>query len=95
MLAYFLKPGGTLLVVDLLKIDDPHASGHVHHVISDSAHYVVHKGGFREVDIRNTFEFAGLSSFVFDPKVLTAQHHGHDAHLFIAKGTKPLGVLPD
>lgn len=96
MLAYFLKPGGALLVVDLLKTDDAHAEGHVHHhEIPDNAHYVAHKGGFREVDMKNVFESAGLSSFDFDPKALAGQHHGHDAHLFIAKGVKPLGCVPE
>jgi len=87
MLAYFLKPGGALLVVDLLKTEDGH--GHVHQVIPDDVHCVAHKGGLGESDMRKAFDSAGLTSFHFNPKALRVQHHGHDAHLFTTRGIKP------
>lgn len=90
ILTYFLKPGGALLVIDLLKTDDGH--GHVHQVepLVGDTHYVAHKGGLWEDDMRNAFESARLSSFEFDTKALRVQQHGHDAYLFTAKGIKPL-----
>jgi hypothetical protein len=86
MLAYFLKPGGALLVVDLLKTEGEHG-----HIIPDDAHYVAHKGGLSESDMRKAFEYAGLTSVDFNPNALHSQHHGHDAHLFTAKGIKEQG----
>ncbi|KAF8162776.1 S-adenosyl-L-methionine-dependent methyltransferase [Crassisporium funariophilum] len=86
-LAFFLKPGGVLLVVDLLKSEDlPDAESifpeHVHHIVA-------HKAGFSEEDIRTVFEDAGLSSFFFEPSAISAKKHGNPVKLFIAKGTKP------
>jgi hypothetical protein len=86
VLAHFLKPGGALLVVDLLKTDGGH--GHIHQVIPDDTYYVAHKGGLDEFDMRKAFESAGLS-FEFNPKALRVQHNGYDVHLFTAKGIKP------
>lgn len=133
-LVYFLKPGGSLLVVDLLKNENEesestevhsqdehghhnhHEDHHHHHhehdhhqqhhgdnegakdsdqidpnvvLIARKSHTVAHPGGFKEPHIRKTFEDAGLTSFVFDAAI-RARHHGKDAILFIAKGTKPL-----
>lgn len=134
-LVYFLKPGGSLLVVDLLKNENEesestevhsqdehghhnHREDHHHHhhhehdhhqqhhgdnegakdsdqidpnvvLIARKSHTVAHPGGFKEPHIRKTFEDAGLTSFVFDAAI-RARHHGKDAILFIAKGTKPL-----
>jgi ubiquinone/menaquinone biosynthesis C-methylase UbiE len=92
-LAHFLKPGGALLVVDLLNTDDGHR--HVHQMIPGDTNYVAHKGGLGEVEIRNAFEYAGFSSFEFNSKALRVQHRGRDAHLFTAKGLKRLGMLPE
>lgn len=91
MLTHFLKSGGALLVVDLLKTDD--GQGHFHHVAPDDVDYVAHKGGLGEVDMRRAFESAGLSSFDFNAKALRVRHHGHDTHLFTAKGIKPGGEV--
>jgi len=88
MLAYFLKPGGVLLVVDISKREDAH--GHVQHVIPHHAHHVPHKGGLSESDMHKAFENAGLQSFEFDSDAIRAIHNGHNVRLFIAKGLKPL-----
>lgn len=84
ILAFFLKPAGALLVVDLAKLEKSD-----HGIFSDHVHHIVpHKGGFEEADIRTAFEGAGLSSFSFN-KAISAKKNGHDVKLFIAKGVKP------
>ncbi|KAG6828358.1 hypothetical protein H0H92_008246 [Tricholoma furcatifolium] len=83
-LAYFLKPGGALLVVDLAKRPGENPFDHVHapkHVVD---HIVPHRGGLDESDMRAAFENAGLQSFTYDDGLVGR----HDARLFIAKGVK-------
>ena len=99
-LVYFLKPGGTLLVVDLIKSDrenddGSHGHGHGHHHghsghgdPKDTRHYVAHRNGFDEDDLRRAFQGAGLDSFSFQPAI-GAKQRGQDCHLFLAKGLKP------
>lgn len=89
MLAYFLKPGGTLLVVDMIKggYRNPQFAKPV------DASMVPHMAGFAESDMRTAFESAGLA-FSFDAEGLKEgghdgdDNHKHDADLFIAKGVK-------
>lgn len=80
-----MKPGGVLLVVDILKTScaDPESifPGHVHHIVA-------HKAGFTEDDIRETFMGAGLISFHIEPAIPVKKHDKH-FQLFIAKGTRP------
>ncbi|OBZ75916.1 hypothetical protein A0H81_04916, partial [Grifola frondosa] len=85
VLAGYLKPGGVLLVSDVLS--DAEGSvifpAHTHHVIA-------HKHGLSEADMRRTFEGAGLTDFelaeLFECKIF-----GKDITVFLAKGVKPLG----
>lgn len=80
VLAYFLKPGGTLLVVDLEKTDVD---------IHDSHNDIVpHRGGIEKVDIENAFRSAYLESFSYS-RAFSAKLKGHPVALFIAKGVKP------
>jgi hypothetical protein len=88
VLSYFLKPGGALVVVDIIK--DGHRNPF--HTLPADAHYVAHKHGFGDSDLRKAFETAGLS-FSFDAETLKEGKGGHDGHerdvdLFIAKGIK-------
>ena len=84
ILTFFLKPGGSLLVADLLKAETSH------NAFPDNVnHIVAHRGGFEEGDIRKAFEGAGLVSFGFEP-VTTAKYGSQSVQLFLAKGIKPL-----
>jgi len=74
-LAFFLKPGGCLLVVDFMKTEQP---------IQED---VPHRWGFTEEDIRKAFNDAGLERFSFD-QFTKAKFHGQSVDLFLAKGTK-------
>jgi SAM-dependent methyltransferase len=83
-LAFFLKPNGVLLVIDLLKSDDAETED----IFPDHPHHVVaHKGGFKEDDLRTAFQEAGLTAFMFND-AMSVKRGGHDLKLFIAKGTK-------
>ncbi|EDR10828.1 uncharacterized protein LACBIDRAFT_315686 [Laccaria bicolor S238N-H82] len=85
-LAFFLKPNGVLLVIDLLKSDDAETED----LFPDHGHHIVaHKGGFKEDDLRTAFREAGLTAFMFND-AMTVKRRGHDLKLFIAKGTKPI-----
>ncbi|TFK34901.1 hexaprenyldihydroxybenzoate methyltransferase [Crucibulum laeve] len=83
-LAYFLKPGGTLLVIDLLKAEhldlDALFPDHLHHLVA-------HKGGFREEELRKAFDDGGLKGFEFSDAV-NVKKKGEDLKLFIAKGLR-------
>ncbi|KAF5386915.1 hypothetical protein D9615_002001 [Tricholomella constricta] len=99
ILAYFLKPGGALLVVDLKKQDGEHAHSHGHghghghsqdhghqSMFPQQVHHIVpHRGGLGEEDMRKAFEGAGLSSFSFEDGIVGK----NDVKLFLAKGIKP------
>lgn len=85
ILAHFLKPGGCLLVADIMKGDE------WQEVIPQEFHHVVaHTGGLSESEMREAFEGAGLESFSFE-RATTAMKHGKHVDFFIAKGTKPDG----
>ena len=90
-LAFFLKPGGVLLVVDVLKgCTDDDASLSAESIFPDHVHHIVaHKAGFTEDDIRATFTSAGLVSFYMEAAI-PVKKHDKDFQLFLAKGTKPV-----
>ncbi|KAK2460653.1 hypothetical protein APHAL10511_007123 [Amanita phalloides] len=80
VLAYFLKPGGSLVVTDLEKTDvDVHQS---------DIHIVPHPGGISKADIQQAFQHAGLDSFTYEP-AFNAKMKGSSVTLFIAQGVKP------
>ncbi|EGN96300.1 hypothetical protein SERLA73DRAFT_141641 [Serpula lacrymans var. lacrymans S7.3] len=81
-LAYFLKPGGSLLVADLMKGVE---GGEI--VTPEVHHMVPHRGGFGEADIREVFDGAGLVNFTYG-KAAEGTHLGRKIELFIAKGDK-------
>ncbi|KAJ7494420.1 S-adenosyl-L-methionine-dependent methyltransferase [Mycena galericulata] len=80
LLAFFLKPGGALLVVDFPTMD-------VSAIPADFAHTVAHKGGVSKAVIREAYDGAGLVDFrrvVFmGPKTPM-----HPEEIFLASGVR-------
>ncbi|KAF9228820.1 S-adenosyl-L-methionine-dependent methyltransferase [Gyrodon lividus] len=82
-LVSYLKPGGSLLVADLIKDESS-----LHEMFPHDVHHIVaHKGGLSEEDIRSTFEKARLKNVTFE-KVAQAKHAGHPVSFFLARGNK-------
>ena len=85
-LAAVLKPGGSLLVVDIKAEDDGRQ------LFSESYHGLVpHKHGISEAQLRATFEGAGLGDFelkVAGTEQLPQEYGGHEATWFVARGVK-------
>ncbi|KAK0447059.1 S-adenosyl-L-methionine-dependent methyltransferase [Armillaria borealis] len=89
-LAYFLKPGGALLVTDRVSLD---AVPKIEDIQKKYETIVPHKSGFSEEDMRKVFEGAGLESFslnVIPGVTLDGMFGLTDQKLFLAKGLKPL-----
>jgi len=80
ILAYFLKPGGVLLVVDLEKTEVG-----IH--IDSHREIVPHRGGIAKADIECAFKSADLESFTYE-RAFGAKLKGAPVNLFIAKGFK-------
>lgn len=94
MLFSFLKPGGSLLVADILN--ESHTNTHPEHPQHDAKepellekykHIVVHKSGFTETEMRENLEGAGLRGFEFHIAA-SASLHGKDVKFFLARGVK-------
>jgi len=94
-LAHFLKPGGALLVVDLVSREE----GNNTPLISEQfRNFVPHIHGFCEENVRAMFDNAGLRGFMWNTAFRgQIPRHGRfaDAHeaqrgvnFFIAKGSK-------
>ena len=92
-LAFFLKPGGVLLVVDILKptegsVDADASLSAEESIFPDHVdHIVAHKAGFTADDIRDTFTSAGLVSFHIEAAI-PVRKYDKDFQIFLAKGTK-------
>ena len=85
ILAYFLKPGGSLLVTDILET----AEGFLPDDAADEVKLAVaHGHGFAEADMRAMFEGAGLVQFEIAP-AFSAKVAGKESRLFLARGVKP------
>ncbi|KZO95133.1 S-adenosyl-L-methionine-dependent methyltransferase [Calocera viscosa TUFC12733] len=88
-LAGLLRPGGALLVVDLLRSEQAlfmhTGKAPPEHV----RHTVAHKGGLEEGEVRECFDFAGLGEWAFDV-AYERKVEGRVLKLFIAKGVKAL-----
>ncbi|KIP07471.1 hypothetical protein PHLGIDRAFT_19154 [Phlebiopsis gigantea 11061_1 CR5-6] len=80
VLASFLKPGGSLLVVDFIKEE---ASADF--TPTEFAHIVPHRGGFAESEMREAFEGAGLGEFSF-ALATKGKRHGGEVNFFLARG---------
>jgi len=83
-LAHFIKPGGSLIVMDMMKPENVSDAipppDHAHHVVP-------HTFAFSEADIRLAFENAELEGFTFR-NTGSMVMHGRENLLFIATGTK-------
>lgn len=94
MLTFFLKPGGTLIIMDIIKAEDgSHPLGHGPgdgHASAHSKHAVAHKGGFEEHEIRQAFDAASLEQFRFRPATRVT-HNEKVIKIFLAKGVKSDG----
>ncbi|KAG1865331.1 S-adenosyl-L-methionine-dependent methyltransferase [Suillus subluteus] len=86
-LVSYLKPGGSLLVADLMKPSAESAQASAALFPTGAHNIVAHKGGFEEADIKAVFEGAGLINFSF-VTACKAKQHGHPAELFLASGIK-------
>ncbi|KAI8974258.1 S-adenosyl-L-methionine-dependent methyltransferase [Trametes punicea] len=85
VLAYFLKPGGSLLVTDVKAAPDGKVLfPETHH------HLVPHKHGLTEEIMRGVFEGAGLTEFEMKD-VYTGRWNdqGPELVMFLARGVKP------
>lgn len=86
MLYFFLKPGGSLLIADILLNEEEEF---LPDFASDDLKRTVVRGhGFSEAEIRSMFEGAGLMQFEF-ALTFTAKTQGKDKQLFLARGVKP------
>jgi len=84
-LAKHIKPGGTLAVADIARVE---ADEGERPILADHGHIVAHTRGFPEAEMRALFEGAGLENIVFDP-FMSAKRLGRDIQFFLATGTKP------
>lgn len=92
ILAFFLKPGGSLLVADFQTND---TEGHVGATaIADSKwkHIVAHTGGFSNEVMKNTIEGAGLIEFTIEHSIKAKGMGAQEVNIFLAKGVKPEGI---
>lgn len=81
ILTHFLKPGGTLIIADLVKREG------IFDKRQDVHHIVAHKGGFAEEDMKKLFEGAGLKHSTFKP-TFNVKHNGDELEIFLATGVK-------
>lgn len=84
-LAFFLKPGGALLVADIMKPED---AGDAPLFDDKYTHVVPHAHGMSREALQAAVDGAGLADFAFT-RISNVNMHGMDAVLFIAKGVKP------
>ena len=105
VLAFFLKPGGSLLVADIMKRTKPAPGGsgsgsgsgagageEPDEVIPKKYHHIVaHTAGLGEADMRGAFEGAGLKAFAFRTAARARTWgSGKEVDFFVASGVKPL-----
>ncbi|KAI0781452.1 S-adenosyl-L-methionine-dependent methyltransferase [Trametes elegans] len=84
LLASFLKPGGTLLVVDLAATPDGQEL-----VPATHHHLVPHTHGLTEDQMRAAFEGAGLTGFEMREAHTTMTKVFGNTKWFLARGVKP------
>ncbi|KAJ3511264.1 hypothetical protein NLJ89_g4202 [Agrocybe chaxingu] len=96
MLAFFLKPGGALLIVDIL--DKPENATEVPKIPEKYRHVIAHTSGFKEEQFRAVMQGAGLTTTVFIPEAMDfsfifnegEENEGSVAgKLFFTKAVKP------
>ncbi|TFK45624.1 S-adenosyl-L-methionine-dependent methyltransferase [Heliocybe sulcata] len=82
ILVNFLKPGGRLMVADLLKNE----SGSM--LIPEKHQHVFERHGYAPEDLRTVFEKQGLTNFEWE-QVAEFKMHGMDGKTLLAVATKP------
>lgn len=87
MLASFLKPGGSLLIADILN-ESTDTNAREPELLEKYKHIVAHTNGFTESRICDNMTQAGLVHLSFKI-VTTASFHGRDVKFFLARGIKP------
>jgi ubiquinone/menaquinone biosynthesis C-methylase UbiE len=87
-LAFFLKPGGKLVVIDMMPHDGNDFLHTDTHYMS-AAHTVSHKHGFTESEMEGILEEAGLTGITLIPSVAHITYEEKGISLFIAHGIKP------
>ncbi|KDR81974.1 hypothetical protein GALMADRAFT_276610 [Galerina marginata CBS 339.88] len=89
-LAFFLKSGGFLFVVDIAPKETSSSSGTSGITLfpEQYQHVVAHRDGLTQEALKGAFDDAGLVSFTFEP-FSTVTVHEKEGILFVAKGTKP------
>lgn len=83
-LAFFLKPGGSILIVDIKAAPDGRVLFPETHL-----HIVPHKHGLTEEMMRKAFGEAGLVQFELKDMAPFDNPYLPDAVWFIARGVKP------
>ncbi|KAL1720940.1 S-adenosyl-L-methionine-dependent methyltransferase, partial [Schizophyllum commune] len=83
-LARTLKPGGVLMVADLVKVEGAEDLYTEH----GDASLVYHHGGIAKADIRKTFEEAGLSEPHYSVHDIEAKRKGQPVEFFLITGRK-------
>ena len=83
-LVKYVKPGGTLAVADIARVD---ADEGERPIMADREHIVAHTRGFAEVEMRALFEGVGLENIAYD-RFASAKRQGRDIQFFLATGTK-------
>jgi hypothetical protein len=87
-LVKYLKPGGTLAVADIVRVEADEAQ---RPIMADYEHIVAHTRGFAEAEMCALFERVGLENVVYDP-FTSAKRGERDVRFFLATGTKPAKV---
>jgi hypothetical protein len=83
ILAFFLKPGGYLIITDIMRGDEDNAQK----VPDKYAHMVAHTHGFTQQEIQDTFSSAGLIDIDYK-SILNTHWQGKPMEIFLAKGRK-------
>ncbi|KAJ7494435.1 S-adenosyl-L-methionine-dependent methyltransferase, partial [Mycena galericulata] len=87
LLAFFLKPGGVMLVTDFPTMDVSTTA-----MPADFAHTIAHKGGIFEAVIKEAYDGVGLVGFAAGG-VQEAQTLMHPEEIFLASGVKLLEAV--
>ncbi|KAH9928964.1 S-adenosyl-L-methionine-dependent methyltransferase [Fomitopsis serialis] len=85
ILASVVKPGGSLLIIDILA-----DSTQNDFVKGEKYKHVAHRGGFNEGRMKDMFSAAGLVDFEMQELVSGLAIQEHTVTLFLTRGVKPL-----
>jgi len=86
-LVSYLKPGGALMVVDLIRPSEEEVNNIDEIFPEHDASIVCHRGGFKEEEIISAFNAAGLQNVCFEAAI-PVRKKGYNLKLFLAKGER-------